>query len=58
VKEINGKKSEPYETLVVDVPQEFASKVIDLVSRRKGEMLVMETKGEMQHLEFDIPSRD
>jgi GTP-binding protein len=57
VKEINGKKSEPYETLVVDVPQEFASKVIDLVSRRKGEMLVMETKGEMQHLEFDIPSR-
>ncbi len=57
VKEINGKKSEPYETLVVDVPQEFASKVIDLVTRRKGEMLVMETKGEMQHLEFDIPSR-
>lgn len=57
VKEINGKKCEPYETLVVDVPQEFASKVIDLVSRRKGEMLVMETKGEMQHLEFDIPSR-
>ena len=57
VKEINGKKSEPYETLVVDVPEEFASKVIDLVSRRKGEMLVMETKGEMQHLEFDIPSR-
>ena len=57
VKEINGRKSEPYETLVVDVPQEFASKVIDLVSRRKGEMLVMETKGEMQHLEFDIPSR-
>jgi GTP-binding protein len=57
VKEIGGKKCEPYETLVVDVPQEFASKVIDLVSRRKGEMLVMETKGEMQHLEFDIPSR-
>ncbi|RXK60512.1 translational GTPase TypA [Lacibacter luteus] len=57
VKEIGGKKHEPYETLVVDVPQEFASKVIDLVTRRKGEMLVMETKGEMQHLEFDIPSR-
>ena len=57
VKEIDGKKCEPYETLVVDVPQEFASKVIDLVTRRKGEMLVMETKGEMQHLEFDIPSR-
>ncbi|MFM7645750.1 MAG: translational GTPase TypA [Sphingomonadales bacterium] len=57
VKDIDGRKSEPYENLVVDVPQEFASKVIDLVSRRKGEMLVMETKGEMQHLEFDIPSR-
>jgi GTP-binding protein len=57
VKEVNGTKCEPYEILVVDVPQEFASKVIDLVSRRKGEMLVMETKGEMQHLEFEIPSR-
>lgn len=57
VKEMDGKKCEPYETLVVDVPQEFASKVIDLVTRRKGEMLVMETKGEMQHLEFEIPSR-
>ena len=55
--DINGKKCEPYENLVVDVPQEFASKVIDLVSRRKGEMLIMETKGEMQHLEFEIPSR-
>lgn len=54
---VDGKKYEPYETLVVDVPQEFASKVIDLVTRRKGEMLVMETKGEMQHLEFEIPSR-
>lgn len=57
VKEINGKKCEPYENLVVDVPQEFASKVIDLVTRRKGELHVMETKGEMQHLEFEIPSR-
>lgn len=57
VKNIDGKKCEPYETLVVDVPQEFASKVIDLVTRRKGEMLIMETKGEMQHLEFEIPSR-
>ncbi|MBA2745145.1 MAG: translational GTPase TypA [Flavisolibacter sp.] len=56
-KDIDGKKHEPFETLVVDVPQEFASKVIDLVTRRKGEMLVMETKGDMQHLEFDIPSR-
>ncbi|MBK5270359.1 MAG: translational GTPase TypA [Bacteroidia bacterium] len=57
VKEINGKKSEPFENLVVDVPQEFSGKVIDLVTQRKGELHVMETKGEMQHLEFDIPSR-
>ena len=57
VKEIDGKRCEPYESLVVDVPQEFASKVIDLVTRRKGELHVMETKGEMQHLEFEIPSR-
>ncbi|MBM3415900.1 MAG: translational GTPase TypA [Bacteroidetes bacterium] len=57
VKEINGVKCEPYENLVVDVPQEFASKVIDLVTRRKGEIHMMETKGEMQHLEFEIPSR-
>lgn len=57
IKEINGKKCEPYENLVVDVPQEFSGKVIDLVTQRKGEMLIMESKGEMQHLEFDIPSR-
>ena len=56
-KEIDGKKHEPYETLVVDVPAEASGKVIDLVTQRKGEMLIMETKGEMQHLEFDIPSR-
>ena len=57
VRMINGHKCEPYENLVVDVPQEYASKVIDLVTRRKGELHVMDTKGEMQHLEFDIPSR-
>ncbi len=57
VKEIGGKKHEPFEVLVVDVPSEFSGKVIDLVTQRKGEMLVMESKGEMQHLEFDIPSR-
>ena len=57
VKTIDGKKHEPYEVLVVDVPQELSGKVIDLVTQRKGEMLVMESKGEMQHLEFDIPSR-
>lgn len=57
VKTVNGTKCEPYENLVVDVPQEYASKVIDQVTRRKGELHVMETKGEMQHLEFEIPSR-
>ncbi len=56
-KEIDGKKCEPYEILVVDVPSEFSGKVIDLVTQRKGEMMIMETKGDMQHLEFDIPSR-
>jgi GTP-binding protein len=57
VKTIDGKKHEPYEILVVDVPSEFSGKVIDLVTQRKGEMLGMESKGEMQHLEFEIPSR-
>jgi GTP-binding protein len=57
VKEINGKKNEPFEILVVDVPSEFSGKVIDMVTQRKGEMLIMESKGEMQHLEFEIPSR-
>ena len=57
VKEINGKKHEPFENLVVDVPADFSGKVIDMVTRRKGEMLVMESKGNMQHLEFEIPSR-
>jgi GTP-binding protein len=56
-KEINGKKCEPYENLVVDVPSEYSGKVIDMVTQRKGEMLIMESKGEMQHLEFEIPSR-
>ena len=54
---ISGKKSEPYENLVVDVPAEYSGKVIDLVTQRKGEMLIMESKGEIQHLEFEIPSR-
>ncbi len=56
-KEIDGQKCEPYETLVVDVPSEFSGKVIDLVTQRKGEMNIMESKGEMQHLEFEIPAR-
>jgi GTP-binding protein len=57
VKEIDGKKHEPFEILVIDVPSEFSGKAIDLVTQKKGEMLVMESKGDMQHLEFDIPSR-
>ncbi|MEO8772532.1 MAG: translational GTPase TypA [Ferruginibacter sp.] len=57
VKHIDGVKSEPYEILVVDVPAEYSGKVIDLVTQKKGEMHVMESKGDMQHLEFEIPSR-
>lgn len=57
VKEIDGVKCEPYEILVVDVPMEFAGKVIDMVTMKKGEMLIMDTKGDQQHLEFKIPSR-
>ena len=57
VKEIDGKKCEPIETMVVDVPAEVSGKVIELVTQRKGELLIMETKGNMQHLEFEIPSR-
>ncbi len=57
VKEIDGVKCEPVEEMVVDVPAEVSGKVIELVTQRKGELLVMETKGEMQHLEFSIPSR-
>jgi GTP-binding protein len=57
VKTIDGKKCEPFETLVVDVPNDYSGRVIDLVTQRKGELHVMETKGEMQHLEFEIPSR-
>ena len=57
IKEIDGVKSEPYETLSIDVPEESASKAINLVSLRKGDLLVMEPKGDLQHLEFTIPSR-
>jgi GTP-binding protein len=56
-KTIDGKKCEPMETLVIDVPADFSGKAIDLVTQRKGDMLVMEPKGDLQHLEFDIPSR-
>jgi GTP-binding protein len=57
LREIDGEKCEPYESLVVDVPEEFASRVIDLATQRKGDLHIMETKGEMQHMEFEIPSR-
>ena len=56
-KDIDGVKCEPMETLVIDVPANFSGKVIELVTQRKGDMLVMEPKGDLQHLEFDIPSR-
>ena len=57
VKVIDGVKCEPMETLSIDVPEEFASKAINLVSLRKGDLLIMEPKGDLQHLEFSIPSR-
>ncbi|WP_219223033.1 translational GTPase TypA [Pedobacter antarcticus] len=57
IKEIDGKKCEPIETLIVDVPAEVSGKVIELVTQRKGELLVMEPKGDLQHLEFEIPAR-
>ena len=57
VKDIDEVKCEPYETLVIDVPEEFSGKAIELVTMRKGDLLVMEPKGDLQHLEFDIPSR-
>lgn len=56
-KEIDGKKCEPVETLVVDVPEDVSGKVIELATQRKGELTIMEPKGDQQHLEFDIPSR-
>jgi GTP-binding protein len=56
-KEINGIKSEPYETLSIDVPSDFSGKAIELVTMRKGEMTVIEPKGDLIHLEFDIPAR-
>ncbi|MBL7893083.1 MAG: translational GTPase TypA [Bacteroidia bacterium] len=57
VKEIDGVKHEPVEVLTVDTPQETSSKVIDLVSQRRGDMIAMEPKGDLIHLEFNIPSR-
>ena len=56
-KEIDGVKCEPIEELTISVPEEFASKMIDMVSRRKGEMVSMETQGDRVNIEFDMPSR-
>jgi len=56
-KEIDGMRCEPMENLVVDVPEDYSGKVIELVTQRKGLMSIMEPKGDVQHLEFSIPSR-
>ncbi|OGU56045.1 MAG: GTP-binding protein TypA [Ignavibacteria bacterium RBG_13_36_8] len=56
-KEINGKKAEPIEVLVVDVPAEQSGKVIEIVGQRKGVMVHMENKGNLQKIKFHIPSR-
>ena len=53
----NGERLEPVEILVVDVPEESAGKVIEIATQGKGELLIMEPKGDLQHLEFNIPSR-
>jgi GTP-binding protein len=57
IKEIDGQKHEPIEHLVIDVPEEVSGKVIEMVTQRKGELTIMEPKGNVQHLEFDIPAR-
>ncbi len=57
IKNIAGIKSEPFEILTIDLPDEYSGKAIEMVTRRKGEMLTMERKGDRIHLEFSIPSR-
>lgn len=56
-KEIDGVKWEPIEELTISVPEEYSSKMIDMVTRRKGEMISMETQGDRVNIEFDMPSR-
>lgn len=56
-KEIDGKKAEPIEVLTVDVPSELAGKVIEIVGQRRGQLIKMESKGNLTALEFHIPSR-
>ena len=57
IKEIDGVKCEPVEQLTVNLPEECSSRIIDMVTRRKGEMTMMESKNDRMHLEFTIPSR-
>ncbi|MEM6725370.1 MAG: translational GTPase TypA [Bacteroidota bacterium] len=57
IKEMDGVKSEPMELLSVDLPENYAGKVIELSTQRKAEMTIMEPKGDLMHLEFNIPSR-
>ena len=57
IKEVDGVKCEPIEELTIDVPEHHSGKVIEFVSLRKGNMLTMEPKGDVIHLEFEIPSR-
>ena len=56
-RQINGVKCEPIEELTINVPQDFSSKMIDMVTRRKGEVLSMEAQGDRVNIEFEIPSR-
>ena len=57
IKEIDGQKCEPVELLTINLPEEYSSKIIDMVTRRKGEMTSMTTQGDRLHIEFVIPSR-
>jgi GTP-binding protein len=56
-KEIDGQRCEPIEELTISVPEEFSSKMIDMVTRRKGELTSMESQGDRVNIEFNIPSR-
>lgn len=57
IKEIDGQKCEPVELLSINVPEEYSSKVIDMVTRRRGELVTMNTQNDRIMLEFNIPSR-
>ena len=57
IREIDGKKCEPVEMLTINVPEDYSSKIIDMVTRRKGEMVSMTTQNDRLHIEFIIPSR-